>query len=256
MMRDKIIRFLNNQLRIDEFDDQSVNGLQVDGSKYVNKVLMAVDADLDSIKKAVDLHAELMIVHHGLFWKRNEVIVGPLYDRISLLIKHNISLYAVHLPLDVHEEHGNNIQIVRRLSLRNIAKFADYKGLLLGYSGETSLNDLNEFKGFVEQVLNTKVRVFNFGSNNVKRIGVISGAGGFGVQFANQYGLDTILTGEASYPEILLAKDLKINLMLAGHYETEVFGVKAIGNKLAELFESENLTVEFFENVSNKNLQI
>jgi len=256
MMRDKIIRFLNNQLNVNEIDDQSVNGIQVDGSRYVNRVLTAVDADINSIKRAVELNVNLMIVHHGLFWKKNEVIIGPLYEKVALLIKHNVSLYAVHLPLDIHEEFGNNIQIVKALALRNISKFAECRGLFLGYSGEVELSNIGSFKSFVEESLNTKIKLFNFGSKEVKKVGVVSGAGGFSVSLAPQYGVDTIITGEASYPEILLARDLGINLMLAGHYETEVFGVRAIANKLNTLFGPDGLSVEFYESNSNKNFQV
>ncbi len=257
MMRDKIIRFLNNQLKVSEIADKSINGLQVDGNKFVNRVVTCVDADISSIKNAIELKADLMIVHHGLFWRNDETIVGPLYEKLSLLIKNNLSLYAVHLPLDIHEEFGNNILIARQLKLRNISKFAEYNGLFLGYFGESNISDINSFMSFVESSLNTKAKLFNFNkSSNVRLVGIVSGSGGFAIKDMHNYGIDTLVVGEANYADILLAKDLGINLIQAGHYETEVFGVRAIANKLNELFSSDGLECIFYDNKENRNFHL
>jgi putative NIF3 family GTP cyclohydrolase 1 type 2 len=135
----KITDYLDNYLDIDAFHDDSANGLQVENTGTVEKIGLAVDACHEAIVKAGSAGCTLLVVHHGLFWGTQELVLGYFYNRIRALIEADIALYAAHLPLDGHHEVGHNIQIAKKVGLNNIEPFAQYYGKAIGVKG--SLQD-------------------------------------------------------------------------------------------------------------------
>src|SRR3989338_5494063 len=161
----KITNFLDKWLNIAEVEDTSNNGLQVEGKKTVNKVGFAVDACLDVFEKAKKEGCDLIVVHHGLSWKDSLSHITDINaDRVRFLMKNDISLYGVHLPLDKHNEVGNNIQLCRLFSIKNVKEFGEYHGFPIGFIGELEKSKaLNELIKEVESKLDTKCNVLNFG---------------------------------------------------------------------------------------------
>lgn len=234
----KITKFLDNQLKIKEVDDISLNGIQVEGKSEIQKIGLAVDADVETIKKAILEKIDLLIVHHGLFWKDNEKIVSYMRERIKLLLENNITLYAVHLPLDIHEEFGNNLQLSKLLNLRDIHEIK-IDDLVLGYSGFSEYSNLKDLVDFINLKLNTHSRLYNYGEELIRRVAVSSGAGGFIIKECIENGMNTLITGEIHYEHQVIAKDMKINVIEAGHYQTETLGIKALGKNLEKIFNIE-----------------
>ncbi len=229
----KISKKLNTVLKIKKYKDYSKNGLQVKASTKINKIGFAVDACMDIFKLAKMEKIDLLVVHHGIIWK-GEKRDNIFYKRVKFLRENKISLYAAHLPLDLHPKYGNNIQLCNLLKLKKINKFGKYNRINIGYSGEfkkaTSIQNLVKK---LNNKLDTKCKVLNFGKNKIKTIGIVSGGGSFA--FAESLKFDCLLIGEATYKYYSLAKDSKQNIILAGHYATETMGVKA----LMDLFDIE-----------------
>ena len=242
----KIVDFLDKELKIAEIEDTGNNGLQVKGKQDVKKIAFAVDGCVEIFNKAADLEADMIIVHHGISWADSlKYITGLNYKRIKTLIKNDISLCGYHLPLDMHPEYGNNIQLARLLDIGELSEFGVYNKAMIGFKGmlknETSLDDL---KRIVEEKLNTKCTVLNFGRDKIKSIGIISGGGGSTLCEAIELGLDCLIIGEGEHHLHHEAKEGKINLILAGHYETETWGVKALMPLLKEKFGVETVFID------------
>lgn len=238
MESEKLLRFLDNQLKISFYDDSSVNGLQIQVKKYINKICFSVDADLFSIEEAIKKKADLLIVHHGILWKENKPITDSLYEKVKLLVTNNIGLYAIHLPLDVHEEFGNNIQLVKLLGMSNVRKFGLINNIYIGYTGEINMN-IEKLFLIVKEKINKSARLFKFGKDFVKTLAVVSGSGNNLL-----IDVDCFLTGELNYHNLLLAKEKGINVIIAGHYSTERFGLISLMKKISNLF---NVECEFID---------
>ncbi|MCK4668481.1 Nif3-like dinuclear metal center hexameric protein [Candidatus Dependentiae bacterium] len=238
-------KYLNDYLRVKEISDSSQNGLQVEMKGPVNRIGLAVDASLETFRKAKKKNVNLILVHHGLFWGQPIEITKLFYKRISFLIKNNIGLYASHLPLDMHPEVGNNAQIAEKLNLSNLKFFADYHGSDIGILG--NLPKTLTYRSFIKnlkKVFKTDFKILHFGKAKVKKIGIISGGGGSFVEAAAQIGVDVYLTGEISHSSYHSIKEYGLNCVFGGHYFTETFGVKALGKHLKKKF---NLTTIFLD---------
>ena len=228
-----ITKKLNKVLKVKKYEDYSKNGLQVKACTKINKIGFAVDACMDTFKLAKKNNINLLVVHHGIMWKE-EKRDKVFKERVNYLRKNKISLYASHLPLDLHPKYGNNIQLCNLLELSKINRFGKYSRINIGYSGEFKKEI--KFKNLVKKInnkLNTKCNVFNFGKDKIKSIGIVSGGGSFA--FEESLKFDCLLIGEASYKYYNLAKDHKHNIILAGHYATETLGVRT----LMDLFDIE-----------------
>ncbi|MBA4373560.1 MAG: Nif3-like dinuclear metal center hexameric protein [Thermodesulfovibrio sp.] len=241
----KLVSFLNHELSLSEFPrDESANGLQVEGSREVRKIGLAVDACDAVFEKAAEQQVDFLLVHHGLIWGGVKSITGILRKRIKVLIDHNISLYACHLPLDWHPEYGNNVQLLRLLGLRKTGEFGEYHGKRIGYRGHLSREiSLNDFKARVDKKLGVQSQAIDF-NRKVKNIGIVSGGGWSALHDAEEHDIDTFLTGEPSHSAYTLAEELKINLIFAGHYATETLGVRAAGEMLSRKFSTETVFVD------------
>jgi len=238
----EVVDFLDNELGIKDVEDRSNNGLQVSGNKEVKRIAFAVDACLEVFEKAKEF--DMIIVHHGISWDDSlKYLTGINYLRVKFLIDNNISLYAAHLPLDKHKVYGNNAQFCKIFGFSNVKEFGDYNGQVIGFSGEKEIS-LKDFVKEINEKLNTKCKVLDFGNEKIKNIGVVSGGGSSALNEAIDKDLDCFVTGEIPHYAYQLAKEGKINLIAAGHYATETLGVKALMNPVKEKF---NVEVKFID---------
>lgn len=232
--RDEIINYLNNLLNISEFDDSSVNGLQVEGKEEIQKIVLGVSVSERLFQAAVQEKADMVIVHHGAFWKNTPlpyILTGIHRNRMALLLKNDINLAAYHLPLDAHPEIGNNVQIMKRLHIEPI------QPVEIGFLGQLkSPMNLDKFVDLVNQEFQTTSLVFPFGSPEVHRILVISGGSSRYYQFALDKNADTFLGGDMRENVVRELEEVGLNFIHAGHYNTEKFGVQALGKKLEQEF--------------------
>ena len=243
--RDKLVSFLDSRLCLSEFsEDESANGLQVEGSVTVQKIGLAVDACEYVFKEAAKKKIDFLLVHHGLIWGGLKSVSGVVKKRIKTLLDSDISLYACHLPLDWHPKYGNNSELLRLLSIKKIGEFGKYHGKNISYWGRTAKEiSLDEFTARIDKVLGTRSSAVRF-NNKVRNVGVVSGGGWFAINEAEKYNIDTFLTGEPSHSAYTLAEEMKVNLVFAGHYATETLGVKAVGLMLQKRF---GLPAEFID---------
>jgi dinuclear metal center YbgI/SA1388 family protein len=235
--RDELTAYLDEYLNVAAIQDDSPNGLQVQGSARVSKLAYAVDASVTTIRAAVKAKADMLVVHHGLFWGPHQQIVGNLYKRVALLVKNDLSLYAAHLPLDCHPDVGNNVELARMFGLDVLGRFANYKGTELGTLGRPE-NPLqrDQLKNIIEKALGGPVDVLPFGPVKVRQVGVISGEAARFTEEATRVGCDALVTGESSHTAYHMARDAGINLFYGGHYATETVGLKALSRHLEETF--------------------
>jgi dinuclear metal center YbgI/SA1388 family protein len=227
----KIVEFLNREMHIEEYPDSSHNGLQVENSGPVKKVCCGVDASLEFFEQARRRGADLLICHHGISWGDSlKQITGLNYRRLAFLFKHDIALYACHIPLDAHSQLGNNALLSKALGLQRRKPFGNYRGKLIGcYGALPRAQKYSLFKKHVEKILGNSIQSLEFGRNTVKTVGIVSGGGSEWTEEAHRLDMDVYLTGEATLAGYNLAKDCGINVIFGGHYATESFGVKALG---------------------------
>jgi len=238
MRLDRVTAFLGETLSLESFSgDSSMNGLQVEGSRDVRKIALAVDACGESIGRSVRRGADLLIVHHGLFWGDAVPITGIMASRVKALLDGKVSLYAAHLPLDCHPEIGNNARMAKLLGISESSKFGRYAGIDIGICGDLQRPiKIAGLRRRLAAVLGSPVQTFAFGPAVVRKLGIVSGGGASLTQAAAEAGCDALLTGETSHSSYHVARENGISLIFAGHYTTETFGVKAIGELLAGRF--------------------
>ncbi len=212
--------------------DIAMNGLQVAGPDIdVRKVAFAVDASMESFKRASAEGAELLFVHHGLYWGRPVAITGGHYERVKYLVDNGLALYAVHLPLDAHPELGNNAGLARQLGLVDPSPFGRYKGIEIGIRGR--LSKRGKVAEIADRLCAGRSRclgILPFGAELVESVGIVSGGAPESVYEAIDKGLDLFLTGDASHEIYHISLEAGINVIFGGHYNTETWGIR----KLAE----------------------
>jgi dinuclear metal center YbgI/SA1388 family protein len=245
LSRDELTAYLHEYLKVDEFNDYCPNGLQFEGKAEINKIITGVSASVDLFEKAVENKADAIIVHHGLIWHFDRPIYkGGYKQRVKLLMEHDISLYGFHLPLDAHEKVGNNAVITKKLGLKKIAPFGEYKGQYIGMRGELDNLNADVFFELVRSKINEDLIVFAFGPDKIKNVGVISGGAQKEVKQAVLDGLDLYLTGEVSEHILHYVKEEGIHFVAAGHHATERFGIQTLGDHLKKHFD---VKVEYIE---------
>lgn len=241
-----ITGLLNKTLRVGKIKDASVNGLQVRSRKSgeIRRVGFAVDACISTFVKAKKLGVELLVVHHGIKWrpqKDKDLETG----RAAHLKRSNIALYAAHLPLDLHEEYGNNMQLLRMLGAQGPRRFGRYHGIKIGYAGVfKKATTLDTLASVLNETLDTSCRVFRFGNKRIRSIGIISGGGGSMLKDARADRLGCFLVGEIDLAVYNAAKEYGMNLLVAGHYATETTGVKALMPVVRDTFGVETVFIE------------
>ena len=239
MKLESILQYLAGYLAVTGHPDYptALNGLQVAGPSEIETVVVAVDASEASITEAVGRGADLMIVHHGLFWGGLEPLTGRHFRKVSSLIKGGVALYSCHLPLDSHTEVGNCALLARELGLELQGQFGAYKGTDIGWWG--TLPESTTPSGLaaqLERVLDAAVHVIPGGPEQVRSVGVVTGGGASFAKDAVAAGLDALVTGEGGHHSHFDAMELGITMLFGGHYATETFGVRALGAHLEERF--------------------
>jgi dinuclear metal center YbgI/SA1388 family protein len=235
-----IIAHLEDYLRHPGFPDYSgaVNGLQLDNSGRVTKIAAAVDACEAVIAMAVERGISLLLVHHGLMWDQHcRAFTGARYRKLKLAIHGDLAVFASHLPLDAHPEVGNAAQLSRAIGLHGIEPFFPFKTEPVGMRGEveTSLADLTD--RVRAAVGDGAVTLCAAGPDQVRKVGVVTGGAGSEVAEIARSGVDTFITGEGPHWSFTAAEELGLNVIYAGHYATETFGVKALATHVAKKFE-------------------
>lgn len=230
---DEIVSFLDEELKIAEIPDYpgAQNGLQLQNGGEVDKVAVAVDASLPVIQKAIAADADLLIVHHGMFWQGVRPLTGAFYQKIKEAMDADLAIYSVHLPLDIHESLGNNSRLAEALGMKVTGTFMDWKGFDLGVSGEMGLT-LGELKRKLAKVLEGPVLSCGDESFSTGTIGIITGGAGSEVEQVAKAGIQTFITGEGPHWSHPLAEEMGVNFLYGGHYSTETFGVRALGELL------------------------
>jgi dinuclear metal center YbgI/SA1388 family protein len=242
-----IIAALDERLRPGDFEDLGPNGLQVPGADDVTKVVTGVSAQRALIERAVAEGAQLVLVHHGLFWDFLPTGLTPvLAGRLRPLFKHDVALAGYHLPLDAHPEVGNNAILAERLGCERHEPFGTYRAQAIGRAGTFAGDGIPAADLFarVREVTARVPTVFDAGPERIRRIGIVSGAGADTLPEAIALGLDALLTGEPREHVMADAREAGIHFIAAGHYATETFGVRALGDWLAERFGIEHLFVD------------
>lgn len=232
-----IVRHCDRILRTDKVNDYpgAVNGLQVQNQGGVTRIAAAVDATLSTIKLAIASRADLLVVHHGLFWTPRQPWTGKTYEMLRLFTSSNLAVYSSHLPLDLHPKLGNNVQLCRALGLKNSKPFFFDKGQHIGLEVRTRL-PLEEVKQRLKAAVGGEPTVIPGGPSVCQRIGIVTGGAGDELKRAADEGVDTFITGEGPHWTYALAEELGLNLLYGGHYATETFGVKALAEELSERF--------------------
>lgn len=233
----ELTTWLDDYLRTSEVGDYSgaLNGLQLETKSSVIKIAAAVDVCGYTIRAAVEAGAQLLLVHHGLFWSAPQPFVGGEYRKLAAAIQGGLAVYSSHLPLDIHPEVGNNAVLARELGLTSCTPFLPAKGQPAGLLAETEIHRA-EFIDRLDAKVPGAIHILGDGPQVCRRIGIVTGGAGSEVAVAAAAGVDTFVTGEAPHWAATAAEDLGINLILGGHYATETFGVKALSAKIADHF--------------------
>ncbi len=235
---DEIVEYLDRELKVASVPDYSgaMNGLQLKNDGNVSKVGSAVDASLPTIIKAIEAGIDLLIVHHGMFWHGAQKLVGAQYQKIKLSMDANLAIYSSHIPLDIHPVHGNNAILTKMIGMDDPQAFHNWKGIELGLSQKMNL-PLEILLERIELAVDDKIHYCKGSESEIVGIvGVITGGAGSELQSIANEGIDTFVTGEGPHWSYPLAEELGVNIIYAGHYATETFGVKKLMNVVAEKF--------------------
>jgi dinuclear metal center YbgI/SA1388 family protein len=239
----EIAAFLNETLNVDAIPDYpaAVNGVQLANDGPIDHVASAVDFSSRAVVGAIDVGAQLLVVHHGMFWSGVQPITGHRHARLRDLIAHDIAVYSAHLPLDVHPELGNNALLARELGLVPTGGFARFQSIDVGVRGDADIptSDLVQRASRFAQTHGGGLVATPFESNRrTRRFGICTGAGADSstLREAATRGLDTLIVGEGPHHTAVEARDMGLVIIYAGHYATETLGVRALGEALARRF--------------------
>jgi dinuclear metal center YbgI/SA1388 family protein len=231
--RDEILAWADELLDVSAFDDYGPVGLQVAGAEEVGRLACGVSASLELFERAAAGRAQLLVVHHGLFWNSDPRVVDePLKRRLRVLFDADMTLAAYHLALDAHPEVGNNALLAAGLGVEVEGAFAK-----IGVGGRlTEACSADELAARVRDVTGQQPLVFPHGPEQIERVAIVSGGGGKFLADAAREGYDAFVTGEPEEPTLHAAKELQVHFVAGGHYATERLGVQALAARLAEQF--------------------
>ncbi|HGP0468977.1 TPA: Nif3-like dinuclear metal center hexameric protein [Neisseria meningitidis] len=229
------LTWCNETLQTALFKDYAPNGLQVEGREYIGKIVTSVTASRAAIDFAVEQKADLLLVHHGMFWK-NELptVTGWKKERIAALLRHDINMAGYHLPLDAHPTLGNNAQLADRLGFATEKRFGEQN--LLNSGSLKQAKTLGALAAHIETVLQRKPVVIGKPEREIRRVAWCSGGAQGFFQTAIDEGVDLYLTGEISEAQYHLANETGTAFISAGHHATERYGVRALAESAAEVF--------------------
>jgi dinuclear metal center YbgI/SA1388 family protein len=240
--RDEIVAFLDELLEIGSFADYGPNGLQVPGAEEVSAVVTGVSAQAELFERAAEAGAELVLCHHGLFWDFHPRSLGPaMKRRLKLLFDADISLAAYHLPLDAHPEVGNNAVICAGLGLERAERLAEHKGRAIGFVGRSAEGiPFAELRERCASLFGQEPFVWDAGPETVRSVGVVSGGAPGDFHQAIARGVDAFITGETAEHVMAEARENGVHFIAGGHYATETFGIRRLGELVAERFRVEH----------------
>ncbi len=243
---EEIVSYLDRELRVSAFQDTAANGLQVANSGRVRKICCGVDASSEFFREAHRRGADLVVCHHGISWGDSlKRITGVNYRWIRFLMTHDMALYACHLPLDAHPKYGNNARICRALKLTHLKPFGEYAGTSIGFEGVLPKPmRYDAFKARVAAVADNPVQSMDFGPKLVSRVAVVSGGAADEIVEAGRKGIHVYVSGEPKLMAYNMAMEYGLHAIFAGHYATERFGPRAVGEVLARRF---SVDVEFVD---------
>ncbi len=238
MKLESLLQYLSDYLRLKEFPDYplAINGLQVESSETVSKICVAVDASEAVINEAAGSGADLLIVHHGLFWDGRHRVTGPRYRKLHALITNGVALFSAHLPLDAHAEVGNCAILARKLGVDRLERFGTYAGEEIGWWGFLDA-EREAFRETIAGVVEGPVKLIPGGPEQLQRVAVVTGGAASMIFEAGAAGIDALVTGEGAHHTFHDAMELGVNAYYAGHYATETWGVKALAAHIEERFE-------------------
>lgn len=238
-----IAHHLDTLLRTADIPDYAgaLNGVQVEHQGPVARCAVAVDVSLRTIEGAIAAGANLLVVHHGLFWSGVQPLRGRFYERVRLLLAHDVALYSSHLPLDLHPTHGNNPLLARALGLTPTAGFASFQGMDVGVMGDEDIETTvlaDRLRSIAEREGGHLVAVGALSGRRTRRWAICTGAGASSdtLREAASAGVDTLIVGEGPHHTAVDAHDLGLAVLYAGHYATETLGVRALGADLERTF--------------------
>jgi dinuclear metal center YbgI/SA1388 family protein len=236
--RDEIVAHLDELLEIHSFTDYGPNGLQVPGADEVSLVVTGVSAQRELFGRAAEAGAELVLCHHGLFWDFHPRAIGPgMKQRLKVLFDADISLAAYHLPLDAHPEVGNNALICERLGLERREPLAEFKGRPIGFVGRSAEGiPFAELRRRCAEAFGQEPFVWDAGPDTVHSVGVVSGGAQGTFHEAIAHGVDAFLTGETAEHVMAEAREAGVHYIAGGHYATETFGIRRLGDLVADRF--------------------
>jgi dinuclear metal center YbgI/SA1388 family protein len=241
--RAEILGFCDELLDVAAFDDYGPNGLQVPGAAEVSKVATGVSANLELLQTAVDSRAQLVLTHHGLLWGAElAALSAPMAARLRTLLCADVSLAAYHLPLDAHPEIGNNALLRDALGLEPDGRpFGEAKGSAVGVIGRAAEPiDVGELRRRLSGAVGQEPLMFDSGPERISSVGIVTGGGSFAIHEAGRLGLDALVTGEPSEPVMGEAREYGIHFLAGGHYATETFGIRRLGELITERFAVEH----------------
>jgi dinuclear metal center YbgI/SA1388 family protein len=235
--RDELAKYLASTLDITRFRDYCPNGLQVEGRSHIETIVTGVTASLALLEAAIEKGADAILVHHGYFWRGEDMrVIGQKHRRLKLLLEHDVSLFAYHLPLDMHAEFGNNVQLARLLGLRPDSHFGEDNLGWLGVTDDAAIDSVGALMQRIEQRLGRAPLLIGNPAQKIGNIGWCTGAAQGLLTDAIAAGADAYLSGEISEPTVHLARETGVAYLACGHHATERYGVKALGEHIAETF--------------------
>ncbi len=235
--------YLAKILQPEKFNDYCPNGLQVEGKQTINKIVTGVTASLDLLHAAHEANADAILVHHGYFWKgESAVVTGIKKQRLQFLLQHEINLFAYHLPLDAHNQLGNNVMLGNVLGLK-VLGYLDDKGIMAWAELEKA-QSLKQLAAHISNELNRKPLVIGDVQQVVKKIAWCTGAAQDYIDIAIANDIDVFISGEISEPTVHSARESNTAYISAGHHATERYGVKALGEHLAEKFNIQHVFID------------
>lgn len=232
-----LVRYCDRLLRTSDTEDYkgAVNGLQVENNGSVTRIAAAVDGSLATVRMAVEAGADLLIVHHGLFWGPSHPWTGNRHKLLRELLDNNLAVYSSHLPLDAHPKLGNNVGLCAALGFKKLEPFFFDRGMHLGFMANVRTTR-DALSNKLAKVLGSEPTLLPGGPNQCRKVGVVTGGAGAELFTAAQEGVDTFITGEGPHHTFGMAEDAGINVFYGGHYATETFGVKALAAHLAKKY--------------------
>lgn len=234
-----IVKYINDYCKVADFADfkGALNGLQFENSGNVSRIATAVDAGLCEMKIAAHLGADLLIVHHGMYWNPPIPVVAHNYEKVKTLVDADMAVYSVHLPLDAHPEIGHNALIANALGLKILGGCYEYEGKNIGIVASSPKGGIDALESKLAALFPKTFKSIRFGSAAPKSIAICAGSpGDDAVEMLPKLGIDTLVCGELRQRHFTMAQEMNLNLFPCGHYATECFGVVALGELVAKKF--------------------